>query len=287
MSLPYPKPITREQARLNAIHYAEEAGPNMTAGAPMAHGQGYVLLAKAWAAIADTFPFEDTQVMTEVNADWPDATINFEAEEPFEDWSRRQIDKLTYIIQETMNRVDRLEAPESSVTNFELEVLKDLRAGRLVTHTPEYVAKLRADVPTDDQAVVHKDYIADLEASRARWRQNTLEKAAVRVRQYMGDSGPFRTATIEGVVRSMWKTDEDIDPVVTPVVRSGISMWVSSVAWNALRDLTARYLNDLPGRQATVNLQDDFVVGVSETRLKFKTEGYGDQLVRVSLVPKS
>jgi hypothetical protein len=57
-SLPFPKPTTREMARKNAVHYAEEAASSMQPGGTVSKIQVYLEAANAWAAIAATFPFD-------------------------------------------------------------------------------------------------------------------------------------------------------------------------------------------------------------------------------------
>jgi len=95
MHLPFPKPISRSEARTNAIHFAEEANRYGLAKGASAE---LCRMARAWAAIAETFDDEHFVM-----------AVNEAAEESFEDWARRQIEKHGYILQETMNRVDRLE----------------------------------------------------------------------------------------------------------------------------------------------------------------------------------
>lgn len=65
LSLPYPKPTTRGQARANAIHAAESANMEIAAGAIVSVGLGYAEVAKAWAMIADSFPYEESVMVVD------------------------------------------------------------------------------------------------------------------------------------------------------------------------------------------------------------------------------
>jgi hypothetical protein len=73
LSMPYPKPTTREQARKNAIHAAESANMEIAMGAQQSVGLGYAEVAKAWAMIADSFPY-DTETI-EVRSDDGSVTL--------------------------------------------------------------------------------------------------------------------------------------------------------------------------------------------------------------------
>jgi hypothetical protein len=124
MSLPYPEPTTRQQARANVGYYTE--------------------LADDWGRIADGLPTEEPQ----------------DTEETFQAWAARQIEKVSEVLQETMNRVDRLESSlfdrvqsgrEAVLTKLELQMIDDIREGRLVTHTPDYIAGLRRDAISDEE----------------------------------------------------------------------------------------------------------------------------------------
>lgn len=94
-----PKPITRDQARQNAILAAEEAHLNARGGTP----QQWALVSQAWSDIAQTFPYDEPETY-EVRGD--DATIYTV---PFE------------------------------VTASERETLVQIREGSLTTVHPDYV----------------------------------------------------------------------------------------------------------------------------------------------------
>jgi hypothetical protein len=64
MTLPYPKPTTREMARKNAVYYAEEAARHMQPGHLIENIRANLETAKTWAAIALAFPEDpDIQVL--------------------------------------------------------------------------------------------------------------------------------------------------------------------------------------------------------------------------------
>lgn len=185
MNIPYPKPTTPEQCRMNAIHCAEEA---TTGGMSFPQTKYLANVAQAWATIADTFPHEEAT----------------DTEETFQAWTARNVDKLSDVLQETMTRVDRLEARAGGrvqvavsgqdeqfdwmhtfLSPEEWRVVKELRAGRLVTHTPDYVADLRKDAVSDEER-------ADLDLLR-RLRRRTLGAAEAKRRP--GSAGQESTDT--------------------------------------------------------------------------------------------
>jgi hypothetical protein len=75
--IPFPKPIDRDQARSNAIHFAERALE------PTAHGnaEGDLRSAEVWTAIAATFPEDciecssESEGMTSVSKDWMEEAV--------------------------------------------------------------------------------------------------------------------------------------------------------------------------------------------------------------------
>ncbi len=78
-------PTNRLEALDNALHYASAASKAI-------HPGGSARLAEMWSRIASTMP-EPTEPAFVWSS--PEA-VNTEGEESFEDWSRRQIDKIAY-----------------------------------------------------------------------------------------------------------------------------------------------------------------------------------------------
>jgi hypothetical protein len=164
------RPINRDQARELAITAnlrAEEDAKQRTA---ISQPASWAAISRSWSVIGATFPAPEETVVDDQPTD---------TEETFQAWTARQIEKLSAIIQETIHRVDRLETAGPSrriddlrenqdrsmgITNLEWQTIQELRAGRLVTHTPDYIAQLRNDAPSDDQVVVSQDYIDELKA---------------------------------------------------------------------------------------------------------------------------
>lgn len=59
MTVPYPQPTTRAQARANAIYWAEASEAQIRAGNIAALGQASALKAQTWASIALAFPEDE------------------------------------------------------------------------------------------------------------------------------------------------------------------------------------------------------------------------------------
>lgn len=194
MTIPYPQPTTREQARANALRYAED-----NEGGVSSRDR-----AKIWTMIATLFP------ETEGTGD------DVLDQDEFASWTRHQIDKLSNILAETMTRVDRLEQSgrqvnndseiwaeyttnltQNEATNTEEhpdwdQVVADLRAGRVVTHTPDYIAELRKDAMSDGDkedlrlmrsgqlALVHPDFLMEARAALMRMDLSVAEQETIR-----------------------------------------------------------------------------------------------------------
>lgn len=68
MTLPYPKPLTRDQARRNAIHFAEAAHACVENGQPTAANLALSQSA-VWSGIAHTFPEDERIQYSDFTAD--------------------------------------------------------------------------------------------------------------------------------------------------------------------------------------------------------------------------
>lgn len=276
MMIPYPKPTTRGQARANAIHYAEAS----------VNAQSYHELretndrAKVWAAIAETFRDDDQE---------------------------HRLEKVEYLVQEALTRVgqvrDQVLRPENTsqaggrvqvtmsgqdeqdkeytfLSPQEWRTVKELRDGRLVTHTPDYIAGLRADVMSDQDK---KDLTSLRTGQFQRAWAAIVER---RIREYMNHH--FSEATIQGILAIIRgghpKPAEESTAVVRPTGRMWSTVEVQSVDWDVLRAVVIQCLTNHMGRsEVTIDLDGTERVGELELRFVHETEGS----TRVVVTPRT
>lgn len=271
MMIPYPKPTTRGQARANAIHYAEAS----------VNAQSYHELretndrAKVWAAIAETFRDDDQE---------------------------HRLEKVEYLVQEALTRVgqvrdqvlrpentsqavspewtDEIRSPYRSISSFELQIIDDLRDGRLVTHTPDYIAGLRADVMSDQD----KKNLTSLRTGQFQRAWEAIVER--RIREYMNHH--FSEATIQGILAIIRgghpKPAEESTAVVRPTGRMWSTVEVQSVDWDVLRAVVIQCLTNHMGRsEVTIDLDGTERVGELELRFIHETEGS----TRVVVTPRT
>lgn len=266
--IPYPKPTTRGQARANAIHYAE-ASINASSYHELRETNDR---AKVWAAIAETFRDDDQE---------------------------HRLEKVEYLVQEALTRVgqvrDQVLRPETQdqelvtdpprkvmgvLSPLELQTIDDIRDGRLVTHTPDYIAGLRADVMSDQDK---KDLTSLRTGQFQRAWAAIVER---RIREYMNHH--FSEATIQGILAIIRgghpKPAEESTAVVRPTGRMWSTVEVQSVDWDVLRAVVIQCLTNHMGRsEVTIDLDGTERVGELELRFVHETEGS----TRVVVTPRT